>query len=348
MKRMTATFVLLLVTAGCGRAASPPALLAPGAPRRAVVTVAVEPAGPEVATVPATVLARDRASLAARVPGSVVALPYREGEAVRQGEVVARIEARALRSGVEAAEAEKTAAETDLGRLLTLLSRGAATAQEADQARARAAAARATVASAREALGYAELRSPFSGRVSARPARVGDVVMPGAVILEIEGAGGLEVVATVDAAEAARLRPGTGVEVNVDGQAALLTAVVRAVSEAGDPATHRVLVRADLPTADGLRSGLFARLHLPGSASPSDRSRLTVPASALVRRGGLTGVFVVSEGRARLRWIAGGEAGGPAGAGGGRPVEVRAGLERGERVVRDPAGLTDGTMVREG
>jgi RND family efflux transporter MFP subunit len=341
MKKMKSTFVVLVATAGCGRPASPPALEAPGGPPRAVVTVAVEPAAPEAATVPATVLARERAALAARASGSVVALPYREGEAVRQGAVVARIEGRALRSGLEAAETEKTVAELDLARTETLLGRGAATPQEADQARARAAAARSAVASARDVLGYAELRSPFTGRVSARPARVGDIVMPGAVILEIEGAG-LEVVATVDAADASRVRPGTQVDAEVDGQPAPLTAVVRAVAEAGDPATHRVLLRADLPAAEGLRSGLFARLRLPGSArAPSDDSRLIVPASALVRRGGLTGVFVVREGRARLRWIAAGEAG-------GRAVEVRAGLERGERVVREPAGLSDGTLVREG
>jgi RND family efflux transporter MFP subunit len=261
---------------------------------------------------------------------------------VRQGEVVARIEARSLRSGVDAAEADRTAAETDLERLETLLSRGAATAQEADQARVRTAAARAAVASARDALGYAELRSPFAGRVCARPARVGDVVMPGTTILEIEGAGGLEVVATVDAEDASHVRPGARLDVEVDGHSSLLTAVVRAVSEAGDPATHRVLLRADLPTAEGARSGLFARLRLPGSAAaPSNATRLIVPASALVHRGGLTGVFVVSQGRARLRWIAAGEAS-------RHTIEVRAGLERGERVVRDPGGLTDGTMVREG
>jgi RND family efflux transporter MFP subunit len=341
MKKMKSAFVVLLATAGCGRPASPPTLKAPGGPPRAVVTVMVEPVAPEAATVPAAVRARERAALAARASGSLVALPYREGEAVRQGAVVARIEGRALRSGLAASEAEQRVAELDLARIETLVAHGVAAPQQADQARARAAAARSAVASARDVLGYAEIRSPFSGRVSARPARVGDIVMPGAVILEIEGAG-LEVVATVDAVAASRLRPGTQVDADVDGQPVPLTAIVRAVAEAGDPATHRVLLRADLPAAEGLRSGLFARLRLPGSAkAASDDSRLSVPASALVRRGGLTGVFVVHEGRARLRWIAAGEAGGGA-------VEVRAGLERGERVVRDPAGLGDGTPVREG
>ena len=60
---------------------------------------------------------------------------------------------------------------------------------------------------------------------------------------------------------------------------------------------------------------------------------------ALFERGGLTGVFVVTDGKARLRWIAAGERD-------GNLIEVRAGLEAGERVVLNPAELTDGVAVR--
>ena len=62
-------------------------------------------------------------------------------------------------------------------------------------------------------------------------------------------------------------------------------------------------MKADLPGASGLRAGLFARLLVPGVAADP---RLTVPAAALFERGGLTGLFVVSDGRARLRWVAAG------------------------------------------
>src|SRR5262245_16034021 len=257
MKIRSVLFVTV-AAAACGRSAQGPAPTA-GEPARVVTTVAVDAPESDGVAVPATVAARERATLVARVPGAVVALPYREGEAVRQGEVVARVEDRALRSAVAAAEAAKAAAEADRARVETLLARGAATPQEADQARARAAAARAEVASARDALGAAELRAPFGGRVSARPAHVGDVVLPGTPILAIEGAAGLEVVATVEASSAARIRVGDEVSVEVDGQASPLTALVRAVSGAGDPATHRVEVRADLPAAAGLRSGLVRR-----------------------------------------------------------------------------------------
>src|SRR6185436_15757910 len=98
------------------------------------------------------------------------ALPYREGEAVRRDEVVARVEDRALRSALEAAEAEATTAEADLRRLETLVASGAAARQQGDQARAHAASARSMLVAAREARGRTELRAPFAGRVSARHA----------------------------------------------------------------------------------------------------------------------------------------------------------------------------------
>jgi len=68
--------------------------------------------------------------------------------------------------------------------------------------------------------------------------------------------------------------------------------------------------------------------------------RITVPAAALFERGGLTGLFVVSEGKASLRWVA-------AGARDGDTVEIRAGVEPGERVVLDPTGLVDGAPVKD-
>jgi RND family efflux transporter MFP subunit len=175
---------------------------------------------------------------------------------------------------------------------------------------------------------------------------VGDVVMPGTPLLEIDGESGLEVVATLDEDAVGRLSPGAHVAVDVDGQSSPIEATIRAVAPSGDAMTHRAQVRADLPARTGVRSGMFARLRLAsvpavkGSAAAQE-ARLVVPESALVRRGGLVGVFVASEGRARLRWIAVGE---PAEG----TVEVRAGLRNGERVVIDPSGLVDGAAVEEG
>lgn len=336
--------VLLLVVpfalSACGREPSKPPAAGTASPQaaRPVRTAPAERSAGESATVPAVVVARQRASLSARVPASVTELPYREGQAVAAGAVVARLDDTALKAALAAAEASLKVVEADLQRALRLREKGAATPREHEEAVARAEGARAQVEAARDALSYAVLRAPFAGRIAARPANVGDVVNPGMTVVEIEGGGGLEVRATVDAERAGLLRPGNTVKALVDGQPEPLTAVVRSVSPAGDPATQRFEVVADVPPAASLRSGLFARLRLP---SAPGAARITVPQGAVFARGGLQGVFVVEEGRARLRFVA-------VGAREGESIEVRAGLAEGEKVVLEPEGLTDGAFVTEG
>jgi multidrug efflux pump subunit AcrA (membrane-fusion protein) len=121
----------------------------------------------------------------------------------------------------------------------------------------------------------------------------------------------------------------------VDGIPEPIAARVRTVSPAGDPETHRFLLRADLPDDARLRSGLFASVDVPDTSAPKRRM---VPAAALVERGGLAGVFVVEGGKATLRWI-------DVGSRSGDEVEVRAGLSPGESVVISPGGLADGDPV---
>jgi RND family efflux transporter MFP subunit len=197
------------------------------------------------------------------------------------------------------------------------------------------------VSVARENLSYAVLRSPFPGVLAARKVDVGDVVSPGQPLVEIEGRSGLELRATLSGPESQSLRPGATVEARVDGIAEPLRVRVTALSPAGDPATHRFELRADLPAlpaSSGLRSGLFARLVLPSVTGTQGDGSLTVPAAAIFQRGGLTGVFVADQATARLRWIA---PGAPA----GDRIEVRAGLAAGERVVIDPGDLSDGDPI---
>jgi membrane fusion protein, multidrug efflux system len=329
---------LTITLAACGRETKPPGGDDAGAPARSVVTALVTRSGEGgVTAVPAAVHARQRAALAARISASVIELPWREGDRVAAGAVVARLDDAALRSALAAAETGARAAEVDLARVEALLKKGAATPKEAEESRARAATAAASVAAARDNLSYAVLRSPFAGTVALRPASVGDVVSAGTTLIEIEGGGGLEARATVEADLASRLRPGLALEALVDGQPTPLKATVRVVSASGDAATHRFELRADLPAASGLRSGLFARLLVP---SPLGDPRLVVPSTAVFPRGGLYGIFVVSEGRARLRWVA-------VGATEGTSTEVRAGVEAGERVAVEPTGLSDGQAVRE-
>jgi RND family efflux transporter MFP subunit len=328
-----ALFVLLVTALACGapeggrQEASP----APRPVRTAVVAV-VDAAAP---VAPGVVVARQRATLAARIPAAVRDLPFEEGAVVRAGEVVARLDDDALRAALHAAQAGHAAAEADARRFARLLERQAATARETETATARAAAAASAVAAAREALAYAVLRAPFAGRLASRLVREGDVVAPGQPLVTVEGDAGFELRANVSGAGAAALAPGTRLRATIDGVGEI-EATVRAVSSAGDPGTHRFEMIAGLEPAAGLRSGLYGRLALPAVAGATGEP--AIPAAAAFARGGLIGVFVVEDGVARLRWIATGERR-------GELLIVRAGLAAGERVVLDPAALADGDPV---
>ncbi len=338
-KRCPAATVAALAIglAACGHESPRPATREAQTPHPSIRTAVVERTGGTGSiAVPATVQARQRAALAARIPASVVELPWREGARVAAGALLARLDDTALRSGLVAAEAAAKAADVDLARMEALLKKGAATPKEAEESRTRAAATAAAVAGARDSLTYAVLRAPFEGTVASRPANLGDVVTPGTTLIEIEGSG-LELRATVEGALVSQLRPGLVLEALVDGQPGPLTATLRAVSASGDPATHRFEVRADLPAASGLRSGLFARLLVPSPVGPP---RLLVQSAAVFQRGGLNGLFVVAGGTARLRWVA-------IGATEGSSTEIRAGVDAGERVALEPSGLMDGASVAE-
>ncbi len=200
---------LTLALAACGRETKPPGGHDPGAPARTVVTAVVTRSGDGgVTAVPATVQARQRAALAARIPASVIELPWREGDRVAAGAVVARLDDTALRSALAAAEAAG-----ERGRRRPRAGGG-----PAEERRGHAQGGRGEPGPCGGGGGggrgrarqpaYAVLRAPFEGTVAARPANVGDVVSPGTTLIEIEGRGGLEVRATVEADLASRLRPG--------------------------------------------------------------------------------------------------------------------------------------------
>jgi RND family efflux transporter MFP subunit len=338
MNAMNAVLALSFGLAACGGRETSTAAAPPLGPAPLVRTAAVVRTGGsgEIA-VAGAVRARERAALSARISASVIQLPYQEGQRVPAGAVVVRLDDAAARAAVAAAEAAAGAAESDLDRARTLFDAGAGTRRDLERATAAASAARAQLAAARDSVSYSTLRAPFAGRLAARRVHLGDVVSPGVPLVEVEGEGGLELMATVEPGVAAILRPGAKVKALVDGQPGPLTATVTAIAPSGDATTHRVELTADLPDAPGLRAGLFARLLVPGV---SGESRLSVPATALLERGGLTGLFVVDTGRARLRWAA-------VGPRDGDTVEIRAGVEPGERVVVDPSGLVDRAAVVE-
>ena len=337
---LLSTLGITTATLACGK---PPAARGQASGAETASPIAVQSAEVRATSegaaleIPAAIESTRRATLSSRLAASIVSLDHREGDAVNAGAVLVRLESAGLSAALAAAEASDTAAARDLARAEALLGKGAATRNEVENATTAATRARSAVIAAREALSYAAVRAPFAGRITRKVASVGDTVSPGQALLEIEGPGGLEVTASIEASVYERLKVGQKIDVRIDGVRAPVTAVIHTLAPSADPTTHRFTLRADIRGADSVRAGLFARISVP---VPGTERRILVPAGAVIRRGGLTGVYVIREGRAWLRWIAPGDTFGDA-------LEARAGLEPNERVALDPARLHDGAAVTE-
>lgn len=274
----------------------------------------------------------------------------------------ARAAALAADQGVAAAAAEQQAAEAALAvvratydRIAGLHARRSATAQEFDdatgalraaEARAAGAAARARSAgslvdSARAAsegaattASFASITAPFDGVVTEKMVEPGNMAAPGMPLLRLEDTAGFRLEVRVDESRIGEIARGTIVPVSLDsgtgGATITLNGTVSDIGRAVDADARAFLVKITLPETAGLRSGTFGRAHFGAAA----RRALTVPASALVRRGQVTSVLVVEQDVARVRLVS------------VSGTEVLAGLSDGEVViVAAPPAVTDGHRV---
>lgn len=311
-----------------------------------------------------TIQAVRQATVKAKVGGEVRELRVREGEAVRAGAPIARIdtadlEARlAERQGAlesaraQLALAEKTRAMNN--RLLAerFISQNAFDGSQSshDVAVGSVKSAEAQVRLAQNALRDATVAAPLGGTVAKRHVQAGEKVAPESPLVTIVDLSDMELAALVPASDVPGLAPGMGVEVSVDGFGdRRFRGTLGRISPSAEPGTRAFLVYVALPNPDAsLRSGMFAtgRIALAASAPAP-----TLPLAAVRSEAGQHYVWTIREGKLARRIVVLGRRDDEAGL-----VEVMTALPAGEpvlgarfdnlkegagAVVRGPASSTD-------
>jgi len=351
---VAAVAVWLPLLAGCGDG-SHEARTARGTPLHVPIAAAgAAPDGNEL-TVAAGVVPLRTASPGTVLMGRVEEILKREGDRVRAGEILARIasgDVVARKAQAEAAVAAARAMEENARltkeRMERLHARQAASTKNLEDAGAAYEAALAQLHAAEEGIraaevyvDYAAVKAPFDGVVTQRNVERGDMAAPGMPLFVVEDLSRMKVEAQIAESRAMRLTRGETVEVIVDSLAGGRRAgTIDDILPAGDPKSRTFTVRIVLDNADrSLKPGMFARLHLSGPQDVAGGGA-AVPEEAIVRRGPLTGVFVVDDGSvARLRWVTLGRTL-------DGTVEVLTGLGAGERIVTiPPPALEDGRAV---
>jgi RND family efflux transporter MFP subunit len=302
------------------------------AARVKTVTVRFEmvPAAMEVS---GTVRPVRRATLSAKLMGSIEAMPVTLGRSVRAGDILVRIGAGEVSARLAQAQAQLDQAAFDLRRERDLLAKGASTADIVQNLETRAALSRAAVREAETLLGYAEVRAPFDGVVERKFAEQGDLASPGQPLLEMEGIDGFLVEADIPDSLSAGLRIGTSCAISIPDAKTAFAAPLSELSSAADTEAHTVTARFAVPAGVAVSSGQFARVRVSGAPV----RMLLAPATAVSRDGQMERVFVENaNSRCALRLV-------KSGATVGDRIEILSGVDDGEMlVVSPPAGLREG------
>lgn len=308
---------------------------------------------PSLRFVPGSIRARQRADLAFRAPGRIASISVGVGDRVEAGQVLAELDTRVavlrLKQAEAALQRARAQVEEQQRRLQvqqTLHGRGNTTLQalraaELDAATSEAALveAEAQNAIAERDLSDSTIRAPFAGAVAAREFEPNAEVATGQVVLRLDAAGPLEVMASVPGSIIARLHPGKTVRVLIAGVEQPVPGRIERVGDRGDNAlSFPMSVELDARAAPMARSGMAAEVRL----ELDQGDRLTVPLSAIVAgEAANTGhVFVVPAGghAVERRAIIIAEVSGA------RAV-VQSGLARGERIVTTGAAFLHDRQV---
>ena len=303
-----------------------------------------------------------QSTVAAQVPGNIVMRPVKAGDVVRSGQTLAQVDARDTQAALDVRQAELAQAQAQLQnatqqweRNQSLRAQGFISAAAMDSAEAAKRSAQAAVNAAQAgrnqaalAKGFATVTAPFDGVVSATFAEVGDLAAPGRPLLSLYSPGQMRAVVQVPASQSPALKASAQAEVQT-AQGWIKASKVTTLPNA-DPVSQTVEWRLDLPPGTpGLTPGQTTRVRWSGAplpsgtptASPSNKSPLTAPASAILQRGELTAVYVVRGQQFVLQAVRTGVISGS------DPVALWSGVQAGDRIAVDAvkAGLAGATPL---
>lgn len=301
------TGIALTACGGEGKTAGKEGKGAPGAgapPARLAAIVLSSGSTASESSVPGTLLAEQQVDIQAEISGKVTHIGFREGEAVKAGQVLLRLEDQELKARADQADAALMLARTREERTRQDLKAQAVSQGEYDQAAAELKTARAAAALANAQWEKTYLRAPFAGVAGLREVDLGAVVAPGARLTTLQNLSALRLEFSVPEKQSATMKPGLAVRFTPSGSSDTLTAKVYAVESRLDPGTRllRVRARSENPGRRLLPGG-FARVELP----LRDDTSLRVPTQAVVQSARGPQVWIVRGGKAALQVFTAGE-----------------------------------------
>jgi len=306
------------VPASAAMAAIPPDAAASEVPLDFTAAEASKPqalALPQLVEFSGALVAPNTATVRAKATGTLLALDVAEGQRVKAGDLIGRIDIGDLASRVAERNANLAAVKVTLAQAQRTHDSNVGLANDKfisplalensrsslDSAKAQVAAAEATLDTARIALRDASLIAPISGIVSKRFVVAGEKVTAEQQVVNIVDLHMLELAGTVGTQEVGRLAPGMPVTLRIEGVDKPLDARLARIAPAAEAGTRSIGVVVQLPNPhETMRAGQYAVAQVQISdATP----RLTVPLSAISSASGQEYVWTVEGGKLLRRTV---------------------------------------------
>jgi RND family efflux transporter MFP subunit len=258
----------------------------------------------------------------------------RDGDRVRKGQVLARLDDREARNVVAQLEVRRDFLSQERDRVAGLHKKNFVSRQALDRAESDLAQVQAQIAAARRALAETALVAPMAGVVLRQDGEPGEMVVSGQVLFWVGDPKNLRITAEVDEEDIPRVRPGQKALIKADAYPDdVLEGTLAEITPKGDPVAKNYRVRVALPKDTPLRVGMTVEVNL---VVRETQDALLVPASS-VSDGH---VWLLREGRAERVAV-------KTGVIGEKFAEVREGLKGDETlIVAPPGNLKPGARVR--
>lgn len=314
----------------------------------------------QVLTVSGSVRATEQAVVKAKLAGEVKQILVREGETVKAGQILARIEqadylarVEQSRGALKAAQGQLEIARKTRNNNLQLKQQNFISQNAADTAESQYVIAQANFDSAKAALDVAQkalqdtnLYAPVSGVVSVRNVQPGEKVSPDARLLEIVDLRQLELEMAVPSSEIGSLANGQRVMLEIEGIAAKVEGNISRINPATQAGSRSILAYVKLqPGPQQLRVGMFAQAKV---VLQQQDDVLRIPQSALYfvegeKAAKQASVYLIVDGKLQLQSVATGALGEDAQ---GTMIEIKSGLQAGQQIIKTNLGnLNPGTAV---
>ncbi|WP_437560072.1 efflux RND transporter periplasmic adaptor subunit [Acidithiobacillus sulfuriphilus] len=265
--------------------------------------------------------------------GAITAIHFHSGQYVKAGTLLLQIDNSNQLAQLANDEAQQRLAQINLRRTRELIATKAASQSQLDSAVATYQSAVATVKNDRATLAKLAIRAPFSGYLGVRQVDLGQYIIPGTAMVDLQSWDPLYVNFTVPQSDFARIHMDTPVQVEVDsypGQR--FSGRITALGSAINTATRQIDVQATVPNPKTiLRPGMFGNVTV---IEKRQEKVLTVPASAITYNTFGDFVYVVEkktvngkEGQVAIQRIV------KTGTQRGSEVQILSGLQPGELVV---------------